>query len=241
MKYVIGDVHGNYKSLQKLKSELNENSELIFVGDLVDRGKSSREVVKFVRENEYKCTLGNHEFMMIDYGESFIKEYPNRVPLNYIASWLSCGGKETLLSYELIKIEDDRVVINEDSRYFDDFISDINWMKNLPLYIEFEENISNKKVVVSHSCISNVWEKRDNKEFADMFEEYALWYRDEASIDSEIFNIFGHTPIEFGADIKKHYANIDTGCFIKNEDFGILSAFCIENQEVISVKRDEND
>lgn len=50
----------------------------------------------------------------------------------------------------------------------------------------------------------------------------------------EIFNIFGHTPIK-NVNTSKHFINIDTGYYIKNETgYGRLSAYCIEKNEVIS-------
>lgn len=43
-----------------------EKSHLVFVGDLVDRGKYSAEVVKFMKEGSYDCVIGNHEELMLD-------------------------------------------------------------------------------------------------------------------------------------------------------------------------------
>lgn len=240
MKYVFGDVHGCYKTLIDLKEKLPENSELIFVGDLIDRGKSSKDVIKFVRDNKYKCTLGNHEKMMIEHGEIFLKTIDN-IATNYIHMWLNSGGKETLLSYNLIKIENTRVVYSGNDKYLKQFEDDIKWLKTLPLYLEVNKKVNNRDVVISHSCISNVWHKKDDIDFADEFEEYALWHRDDAFSDNEIFNIFGHTPTPFGVDLKEHYINLDTGCFIDDIDHGKLSVFCIDTQEVISINRNKEE
>jgi len=45
--YIIGDVHGCYTTLMQLIEQLpnKEKSHLIFVGDLIDRGKDSARVV----------------------------------------------------------------------------------------------------------------------------------------------------------------------------------------------------
>ncbi|MDK9693321.1 MAG: hypothetical protein OEL19_03605 [Sulfurimonas sp.] len=40
-------------------------------------------------------------------------------------------------------------------------------------------------------------------------------------------------------EIQENYANIDTGCYVKKEGYGTLSAFCIQTQEVVSVQRRE--
>ena len=40
MKYIIGDVHGCYDTLMALIAKLPEDAEIVFVGDLIDRGKN---------------------------------------------------------------------------------------------------------------------------------------------------------------------------------------------------------
>ena len=45
MYYIIGDVHGHYDTLMRLVDRLPQDAELIFVGDLIDRGSQSAEVV----------------------------------------------------------------------------------------------------------------------------------------------------------------------------------------------------
>ena len=66
----IGDVHGCYEQLIALLDAIKldrENDELIFVGDYIDRGPASYEVVMLLKELKEtmgdRCTLlrGNHE------------------------------------------------------------------------------------------------------------------------------------------------------------------------------------
>jgi serine/threonine protein phosphatase 1 len=49
--YVIGDVHGEYETLRTLIQKLPKNSDIVFVGDLVDRGAKSRQVIELIRKN----------------------------------------------------------------------------------------------------------------------------------------------------------------------------------------------
>ena len=35
-----------------------------------------------------------------------------------------------------------------------------------------------------------------------------------------IFNIYGHTPAEFGAEIEDDYVNVDTGCYVNEYGYG---------------------
>ncbi len=62
----IGDVHGMFDLLLKLIDKLPKNNELCFLGDLIDRGPESKEVVDYVRDNNHLCVMGNHEDMMLD-------------------------------------------------------------------------------------------------------------------------------------------------------------------------------
>ena len=234
---IVGDIHGEYRTLLNLVAKTPLNSTLIFVGDLVDRGNESARVVKFVREHKLACVRGNHEEMMIEFGSEFIDNIHNNRPISQDNIWLNHGGKETLLSYGLVSIVKNQIVPHP---FIKDFIfqfeEDIEWMKSLPLYIELnEKHPSGRTIVISHSAIAPVWKLRDESVSFNDFKNRVLWGRAKP-IDSEpIFNIFGHTPQQFAPDVHQHYINIDTGAYKKGEKgFGLLSAYCIETEELFS-------
>jgi predicted phosphodiesterase len=64
-----GDVHGDMKALKRALNKvdyLEGQDMLIFVGDLIDRGSHSMEVVKFACTTPHVySTLGNHESMFL--------------------------------------------------------------------------------------------------------------------------------------------------------------------------------
>lgn len=63
-RLVIGDIHGCYAELQELlgKAEISASDEIISLGDLVDRGPESPEVLGFFRSQPNARSLqGNHE------------------------------------------------------------------------------------------------------------------------------------------------------------------------------------
>ena len=236
--YIIGDIHGEYATLLALIAKLPKDAELIFVGDLIDRGASSREVIAFIRENNHRAVLGNHEELMINYGTSFTKTYSKSTNPSFLHNWYNNGGDATLFSYGLLKYDKkEGMMCIENSTMLEQFLDDIEWLKTLPLYIELPQKINNLPVVITHASCADVWYHHNNPDGEATFREYALWHRKDPKPTSEIYNIFGHTPVEFGVEIEEHFTNVDTGCYIKKHGYNELSAFCVETQEVVSVSR----
>src|SRR5690349_21020660 len=91
----IGDVHGCAHALDALLEAIAPGPEdcLVFLGDLVDQGRDSREVLDRILEIRARCQVilieGNHEQMMLAARES-------EPALRY---WEVCGGVATLNSY----------------------------------------------------------------------------------------------------------------------------------------------
>jgi serine/threonine protein phosphatase 1 len=98
---VIGDVHGCYTALQKLLEvvEVRSDDQLITLGDYVDRGPQSSDVLALLSALHSFGRLvplrGNHEVMMLQARDG-------RDPM-----WLACGGVETLASYGVSEREID--------------------------------------------------------------------------------------------------------------------------------------
>lgn len=101
--YVVGDVHGRLDLLETLLERIHEDLErrrsrrtqLVFVGDLIDRGSHSAQVIERLRTYRHPGVrpvflLGNHEEVLLRIvgGDASL-----------IASWLTFGGRECLQSY----------------------------------------------------------------------------------------------------------------------------------------------
>ena len=112
----IGDVHGHYDALMSLLEAIAPGSDdrIYFLGDLIDRGPQSAQVVKFIIENNYQCLLGNHEQMLLD-----VLGTGKDVPMDKFQAWIYSGGYATITSYSN----------NIPQEHID-------WMKTLPYYLD---------------------------------------------------------------------------------------------------------
>src|SRR6185437_3104878 len=101
--YVVGDLHGRLDLLEQLLDKIHEDIErrparkvlLVFVGDLIDRGPNSAQVVERLRTYERPgirtvFLLGNHEEVLL------------RIPAgkpDLIQQRRSCRGSQCLQRY----------------------------------------------------------------------------------------------------------------------------------------------
>ncbi|MBK1705933.1 hypothetical protein CKO40_15560 [Halochromatium glycolicum] len=102
--YVVGDIHGRADLLEPLQARIEADAArypdrdrwLIYLGDYVDRGPQSREVLECLSRPPAAalnrcCLMGNHEQAML----GFLAD-----PLAG-AHWLEFGGLATLSSYQV--------------------------------------------------------------------------------------------------------------------------------------------
>ena len=91
----VGDIHGCALALQRLIEAVRPTADdlVVTLGDYVDRGPESRQVVDLLIDLEDRCQLapllGNHEIMMLEALED----------LESLRFWLECGGMATVESY----------------------------------------------------------------------------------------------------------------------------------------------
>ncbi len=104
--YAVGDVHGRIDLLKAMLKRLavdileqegdGRTPRIIFLGDYVDRGDNSREVVETLMackgsdpEKRMNFLIGNHEVALLN----FLKDPVGK------CDWLGYGGLQTLSSY----------------------------------------------------------------------------------------------------------------------------------------------
>lgn len=103
--YAVGDIHGKIDLLTGLMARIRADvgraetpgpKTLVFMGDYVDRGEASRQVLEYLSDLDIPgCKIvylrGNHEQQMVDFID---RPYRKR-------RWLEWGGAETLASFGL--------------------------------------------------------------------------------------------------------------------------------------------
>lgn len=99
--FAIGDIHGCINLLEALCDKIEKDFDrdkdtLLFIGDYIDRGPDSREVVEFIlglkKKRNVICLKGNHEQMLLNY----------HLYNSYKDFFLMNGGTSTVKSYGLV-------------------------------------------------------------------------------------------------------------------------------------------
>ena len=134
--WAIGDVHGYADTLLDLLDSINLSSRdrVVLLGDLVDRGPRSCEVIRIARENpQIFSVIGNHEEMMLN---SFDVDNIKTMTAQQ-TNWFYVGGRATNQSYidEFTNSQGD----------IDDFDlrmrvgKDLAWLDSLPHHIVLDD------------------------------------------------------------------------------------------------------
>ena len=176
---IIGDIHGCFYTLLELFNAIKKaypKIPIYTLGDLVDRGNNSYEVVKFVIEENIKFTPGNHDYMFYH----FFKD-PASV---FARSWVFNGNESTLESYE---------------KHEEAVFPHIEFIKTSPLYYNLDD------CFISHAGISSQFRNAVADNFKlnlDLLHEYiynnfkndsgVLWTRDPL-VNLGKLQIVGHT------------------------------------------------
>jgi serine/threonine protein phosphatase 1 len=192
--FAIGDIHGSIDRLQDLMQKIPidfANDTLLFIGDYIDRGPGSVEVVEYLmdlkkRVPEIILLKGNHEDMLEKYLDGTDR-----------FTYLLNGGQNTLDSYLSKTQRSDSFPIPAEH---------IDFFKSLRLYYETEAYI------FVHAGL------RPKIPLASQKTEDLLWIRDKFIYSKYNFGkpvVFGHTPLEKPL-VEPNKIGIDTGAVYGN-------------------------
>jgi serine/threonine protein phosphatase 1 len=221
--YAIGDIHGRADLLddmfKRIDANLASNPTLhgieVFLGDYIDRGPASREVLDRLvarkRTNRTVFLKGNHE--------TYITEFVTNPLL--LEDWQRLGGLETLMSYGI------KPSINASAA------------EQARLAAAFDQALpqSHRRFVgdlkSSFTCGDFYFVHagvRPGIPLAKQREEDLLWIRSEFLNCEDDFGkiiVHGHTPV-LRPDFRPNRINIDTGAYAT----GRLTCLILENDEM---------
>ncbi|MEL6530091.1 MAG: metallophosphoesterase family protein [Pseudomonadota bacterium] len=216
--YVIGDIHGRLDLFNALIDAIEDDdsqrpgakTEIILLGDLVDRGPDSAGVIARTREWQKQRTVrvlaGNHEEMFL---EAFEKP-------DVLRHFLKHGGRETIMSYGISKKQFNAMTLEELFAMLPQIVP-----QSERDYIgAFEEMIVAGDYLFVHAGIDPSVPIEAQKR-SDM-----LWIRDRfLSHDGPLEKVVvhGHTIFERVMDCGNRIG-IDTGAFRS----GVLTALVLE-------------
>ena len=205
--YAVGDIHGCFDLLQILYAEIRNDAERqpparsieIFLGDYIDRGARSCDVVEWLVSSapacdERICLMGNHEDMLLN-----VLSDPG-----WMDTWLYNGGLQTMISYGVAapRTLHQQALLDARSAFMAALPSShLRFLKSLSRLIAYGDYL------FVHAGI------HPERSLEDQDPDDLVWIREPFLFSSDDFGkivVHGHTPAE-EPDIRSNRINVDTG------------------------------
>lgn len=225
--FIIGDIHGSLDELKELIKDIDREKIRIFsVGDLIDRGKDSRGVINFMRDNNIECVRGNHEEMAAE-AISYIRD-DDKHKL-HATDWYYNGGHHVVNQYDNTE----------------ELLTDLEWLAERPLVIKTGIYDSyGLELLISHTYCLN----KDIDNIVNVVD--FVWDRTNPVFfknETAYYNVFGHTTTDYMTVAKEPIippepiffdgaVDIDTGCAYNVPGRGYLTGIHFPSLEVEQVK-----
>lgn len=226
--YVVPDIHGEYTKLVNVMEKINKvrkpNETIVFLGDYIDRGKRSKDVVNYMFEimsndDNIVALLGNHDDEFYN-----IMERVERLNI-YDIEWLSRYCIETLSSYGVSTLPLKYNSVEDNMRDNFDFIKgELIKLKQSEDYRKFKLLMVNcrkyykeGKYIFSHSggvSYKPVEEQTVNE---------LIWSRDFKPRNDDYIYVCGHTPTGSG-EVEKNGSMLmcDVGAVFRDIEIPLI-------------------
>lgn len=208
--FCVSDIHGCYEEFIALLTKWRREEELlILVGDYIDRGPKSKEVVAHIQQlqqtygEQIIVLKGNHDAML----EEFLEQPTGPLGERFLRN----GGQQTLQSF--IGSSRSSLTREEQAAYMRKHYEDaLTFLNERPLYYHWGD------VLFTHAGFQS-----KHTTWQESTEEHFLWIRKhyERQNESGLRNVFGHTPTFRIRNEEQHgiwisndgkYIAIDGGC-----------------------------
>lgn len=144
--FAIGDIHGDLSALQRIFERLplpEEGDSIVFLGDYVDRGPSSAQVIQFIRQLGQRgpakviALRGNHEDAWLRVIDRGWPEYVLPAGNGCLAALRSFTGGPAVVDDEKPRSDEVRPLLS--GAFFPKDV--VRWMRELPHWYEDEHAI----------------------------------------------------------------------------------------------------
>src|SRR6056297_759206 len=220
MIVAIGDIHGCFDPIKALIRTIEgyrnevEDIEYIFIGDYIDRGPSTKEVLDFLIDLNAQKTflMGNHEHMLLVYykgskhyqsvGEAWLrKNNGGLLTLQDLDPTASVSQRQGFSAYSNIKYEHSPFVLERKYKVFFESLK-FAQMRELDISgkrykLLFSHSVPNNKIPIDEMINCSTYEAFDelNNQYDIPPEKMNLWNRDFLTEPLEgAVLIHGHTP-----------------------------------------------
>lgn len=221
--YAVGDIHGRAAQLQQMLAWIEQDAKTagdqrvmeVFLGDYIDRGADSKQVIDQLiapspKGHERICLMGNHEHIMLE----FLEE-----PQLY-RSWSHHGALATLMSYG---VELPRDVSEDPSIIIHAQLCDLlppahaEWLQSLRTHYELGD------YYFTHAGVN------PDVPLAGQDPSDLMWIRSGFIDEENYFEkyiVHGHTPCA-EPELLPNRANLD----VSNADTPQLACLVLEGEE----------
>lgn len=212
---IIGDVHECVEELKVLVSVLPKSAHLVFVGDLIDKGGNTRDLLIFMKQlmdtRSVSLVLANHERYVARRILNEISENPAVESFVFTATDLALSDPE--IATMILDIYAKMVPFVRISRRTGGFA----WVTHAPC-LEAHLGGTSPKDIAAQANFR--FQARDS--VSDMVSELDFLFKEACS--SKDLHIFGHVPVLNGPIKVGNKVFLDTGCFAG----GSLSAIILD-------------
>jgi serine/threonine protein phosphatase 1 len=218
--YAVGDVHGRADLLDHVFGRIDADLSVypdckpvqVFLGDYIDRGPSSRDVltrlIMRARTHRVICLKGNHE--------TYISEFLGNPEI--LPTWRALGGYQTLMSYGVIPpMNPDLAQQKELSRAFAAVLP----VEHFRFLRSLRRSFTCGDFFFVHAGV------RPGIPLGRQREEDLLWIREDflsCELDFGKIVVHGHSPVR-EPEFRPNRINVDTGAYAT----GRLTCLIIEN------------
>lgn len=149
--YVVGDIHGCFREWIQFKSKIERqdaNAEFILVGDILDKGPHSFEMLHWAMErirtgSKFQMVIGNHEVEKLEWLRYVLGNFEKE-------EWKNSDIARKMLSsdgFEFYRI------CYEKNLKRQQLANIMDWLEALPIYIEKKVNTSEgvQNYIITHN------------------------------------------------------------------------------------------